>query len=188
MKKLALGVLLVMVLSGSAFAHNGALSLYTNQSIARCDSTIGPLSTVTINMYYVKDLGVNLGNAVEFRLINSDPRAIFTNTVWSPAITLSLGTVDAGISLTGPSCLGGTENVTYIGAIDVFWADFATPVPTFTVSVVGDPTADPPGIYVLQCNPANTRISVLGGTFVFNGSCNPGVQPKSWGAIKELYR
>jgi hypothetical protein len=188
MKKLALGVLLGIVLSGSAFAHNGALSLYTNPSIARCDTIIGPLATVTIDMFYVKDLGVNLGNAVEFKLIVSDPRAIFTNTAWNPAITLSLGTIDAGITLTGGSCLGGTENVTYIGAIDVFWADFATPVPTFTTSIVGDPGANPVGVYITQCDLGHTVVSVLGGTFVFNGSCNPGVQAKSWGAIKELYR
>ncbi|MGD1049021.1 MAG: hypothetical protein ABR899_09780 [Candidatus Krumholzibacteriaceae bacterium] len=187
MKKLALGVLLVMAFSGSAFAHNGALSLYTDQTISICDMTMGALETHTINMYYVKDQGVNLGNAVEFRLTASDPRAIFTNEAWNPLITLALGTVDGGISLTASNCLGGTENVTFIGGIDVFWADVSTP-PTFTVNVVPDQTADPPGIYVLQCNGQQTRVSVLGGTFVFNGSCNPGVQPKSWGAIKDLYR
>lgn len=188
MKKLALGVLLIMVLSGSAFAHNGALSLYTNQAIAACDTTIGALATVTINMYHVKGLGPNLGNAIEFRLITSDPRGIFVNTAWSSAITVVLGTIDSGISLTGSQCLGSTDDITFIGAIDVFWADFSLPVPMFTVKVVDDPNSEPPGIYVTQCDAQQTRLSVLGGTFVFNGSCNPGVQAKSWGAIKELYR
>jgi len=188
MKKLALGVLLVMVLSGSAFAHNGALSLYTNQAIAACDTTMGALATVTINMYHVKGLGPNLGHAVEFRLTTSDPRAIFVNTAWSSAITVFLGTVESGISLTGSQCLGSTENITFIGAIDVFWADFSLPVPTFTVNVVADPNSEPAGIWVTQCDDQQTRLAVLGGTFVFNGSCNPGVQAKSWGAIKDLYR
>ena len=189
MKKLAMSVLFVTLLVGSAAAHNGALSLYTNQSITRCDTLIGGLQTVTINMYYVKDLGVNLGDAVEFRLITSDPRAIFTNEVWNPGFTLSLGSVDSGISLSGPNCVGGPANVTLIGAIDVFWADFTPPIPTFTISVVADPGGNPPGIYITQCI-VNVWpiIPVLGGTFVFNGSCNPGVQPKTWGAIKDLYR
>ena len=188
MKKLALGVLLVMVFCGSAFAHNGALSLYTDETITICNKTIGPLETATINMYYVKDLGSTLGNAVEFRLTTSDPRGIFTNTVWNASITVVLGTIDSGISLTGSQCLGGTDNVTFIGAIDIFWADFATPVPTFTVNVVADPNSQPAGIWALVCDAQQTRVPVLGGTFVFNGSCNPGVQPKSWGAIKDLYR
>jgi hypothetical protein len=191
MKKLALGVLLVMVFCGSAFAHNGALSLYTDETIQVCSKAIGPTETSTISMFYVRDLGVNLGNAVEFRLTVSDPRGIFVNTVWSPMITLTLGTIESGISLTGSQCLGGTENVTFIGSIDIFWADFTLPVPMFTVNVVADPGADIPGIYVLQCTPPpqnQPRVAVLGGVFVFNGSCDPGVQPTSWGAIKELYR
>ena len=187
MKKLALSGLLVIMLFGSALAHNGALSLYIlDQTVLICNKDIGFLENAIISLYYIKDLGDDLGKAVEFKLLSSDPSGIFIGETWSTQITATLGDVDNGISLAASTCMGPGEDVVFIGDITVFYSNF-TPT-TFTVRVVDHPTTQPPGIFITLCDAGNTLQSVLGGTFVFNGSCNPGVQPTSWGAIKELYR
>jgi hypothetical protein len=186
MKKLAMSALFVMLLFGSAVAHNGALSLYTDATISICNSAITSFETDTIKMFYVRDAGSNLGNAVEFRLEASIADALFLGTEWTSQITLTLGDILTGISLTGGQCLGSNENVVFIGAIYVMYTGFSAE--TFTVSVKEDPGAQPPGIYISECLPGNPLRAVLGGTFVFNGSCNPGVKETSWGAIKQLYR
>lgn len=187
MKKLALSGLLVIMLFGSALAHNGALSLYImDGTVMICNKDIASDEIAIISLFYIKDLGEDLGRAVEFRLLSSDPLAFFVDAVWSSQISVPLGNVNDGISLTASTCMGVGETVVFIGDITVFYSN---PSPaTFTVRVVDHPLAQPPGIYITRCDPDNTLIAVLGGTFVFNGSCNPGVQATSWGAIKELYR
>ena len=186
MKKLAMSALFVMILFGSAVAHNGALSLYTDASITICNMDIGAFETDTIRMYYVRDAGPNLGNAVEFRLEASIADALFLGTEWNSSINVTLGDILNGITLTAATCLGGSDAVVYIGAIYVMYTGFTSE--TFTVMVKEDPTADPPGIFITECIAGNPARTVLGGTFVFNGSCNPGVKETSWGAIKALYK
>jgi hypothetical protein len=188
MKKLALSALFVMLFFGTALAHNGAISLYTSETISTCSMPITPLGTDTIRVYYVKDQGVILGFAVQFRMLASNDFAIFTGATWTPQVQVILGDLDNGIALAANQCLGSSANVAYIGRVYVFWSDFSTPVPKFSVSIVAHPEAQPPGIYITQCNAQQTKWAVLGGTFVFNGSCNPGIEPKSWGAIKDLFR
>ena len=61
MKKLAMSALFLMLLFGSAVAHNGALSLYTDATIAICNSSIGSFETDTIKMFYVRGGGPDLG-------------------------------------------------------------------------------------------------------------------------------
>jgi hypothetical protein len=193
MRKLALSVLAAMLLfSGTAAAHNGALSLY--MTIADpgsppswvCHADIGMLETVAISLYYIKDQGQDLGKAAEFKLLSSDPAAIFISEAWSSLVQLTLGDVDNGISLTASQCMGAGETVVYLGDISVFYT--APAGAAFTVRVLPDPNSQPPDVYITACDPQNTLIGVLGGTFVFNGSCDPGVQTKTWGAIKELFK
>jgi hypothetical protein len=189
MRKLALSAFVVMLLCGTAVAHNGALSLYKTVSPAMiCNADIGMFATDTIGVYYIKDQGPDLGKAVEFKLLSSDPAAIFIGVQWSTLITVTLGDVDNGISLTAGQCMGAGETIVYLGDVYVFYTNPAFPSPTFTVSVIADPNSQPPAVYITACDPQNTVTAVLGGMFVFNGSCNPGVQPKSWGAIKELFK
>ena len=188
MKKLAMSALFVMLLFGSAVAHNGALSLYTDASITVCNMNIGSFETDTIRMYYVRGSGVDLGQACEFSLAASTADALFLGTEWNSQIVLTFGDILTGISLTGSQCLGANESVVYIGAIYVMYTGFAFPPETFTVMVKEHPTTQPPAINITQCIPGNPIVSVLGGTFVFNGSCNPGVKETSWGAIKSLYK
>ncbi len=189
MKKLAMSALFVLLLFGSAAAHDGALSLYTDATITVCSSVIASFETDTINMYYVRGTGANLGNAVEFRLEASIADAIFLGFEWNSQITVTLGDPLTGISLTGSNCLGGDEPVVYIGSIFIMYTGFASPPDDrFTVMVKEDPAAQPPGIYITECLPSNPIKAVLGGTFVFNGSCSPSVKESTWGSIKALYK
>lgn len=87
------------------------------------------------------------------------------------------------------ACLGaGGENVIYLGTFSFIWLDFTTP-PTFYIQVRENPEALPnPGVIISLCDDDDTPYLVQGGTFVFNGTCDPGVEPKSWSAIKDLYK
>jgi hypothetical protein len=111
---------------------------------------------------------------------------MYVDVQWSPFLSGSLGDVESGIALAFSQCLGQDQPVAYIGSVTIFYNDL-TPV-TFNIRVVEPPGAVPPGIAITECDPLNPIVNVLGGWFVFNGSCNPGVEPKSWGAIKDLYR
>jgi hypothetical protein len=188
MKKLAMSALFVILLVGSAGAHNGALSLYTDATITVCSRSIASFETDTIRMYYVRSNGPDLGNAVEFRLEASTIDALFLGTEWNSQITVTLGDIQNGISLTASQCLGADASIVYIGSIFVMYTGFVFPPETFTVMVKENPTAQPPAVNITICDPYQTVQAVLGGTFVFNGSCNPGVRETSWGAIKELYK
>lgn len=184
-----MGAILVALLFGSAYAHNGAVSLYTSASISTCSKTIAYLQTDTIGIYYVKDAGPILGHAVIFRMTLSNENAVITDVDWSSIFNVTMGDIESGISLGSASCVGSTSNVAYLGQVYIFWSDPSLPVPKFTANIVDYPDAVPaPGIYITICAAGNPKQLVLGGTFVFNGSCNPGVEPKSWGAIKELFK
>ncbi len=189
MKKLAMSALFVMLLFGSAVAHDGALSLYTDASITVCSAAIAAFETDTISLFYVRGTGANLGNAVEFRLEASTVDALFLGYEWNSQIVVTLGDPLTGISLTGSTCLGGDESVVYIGSIYIMYTGFASPPDDrFTVMVKEDPAAQPPGIYITECTPQNPIRQIIGGTFVFNGSCSPSVKESTWGSIKALYK
>jgi hypothetical protein len=189
MKKLALSALFVVLLFGSAVAHDGALSLYTDATIQVCSGPIASFETDTINMYYVRGTGADLGNAVEFRLEASITDAIFLGYEWNSQITVTLGDPLTGISLTASQCLGTNESVVFIGSIFVMYTGFASPPDDrFTVMVKEDPNAQPPAILVTECTPQQPLRAVLGGTFVFNGTCSPAVKESTWGSIKALYK
>ena len=194
MKRLTLAALFVMVLCGGAFAHNGALSLYADETITVCDAGLALFDTYNLNMYYVKDQGPDLGRAAEFRLLRSSSAALLQAPTWSPKINLTLGDLESGISITSNECIGPGETISYIGTIPVM--SLGDP-DTFTVRVVRHPATLPaPAIRITVCDPTNPLADVLGGTFIFNGDpnpanwlhCNPGVHSTSWGAIKSLYR
>ncbi len=187
MRKLAMSALFVALLCGSAFAHTGALSLYTDQTITVCSSPITSYESDTIRMYYVRDAGPDLGNAVEFLLEEtSGGLVVFLGYEWNSQIQVTLGDPTTGISLTASQCLGTNEPIVYIGAISLMYLGFGGP---FTINVKPDPNAQPPAILITECVPGVWPMrEVLGGMFVYNGSCNPGVTETSWGAIKELYR
>ncbi len=186
MRSLTLGILFVMVLGAPAFAHNGALSLYTDSGIGDCDLTSGMFVTDTIQLFYVRGSGPEMGNAAQFRIEKSSEMVLFTpDPEWTPLVNLTIGDIQSGIAITAAACLGSGMNIVYLGNIYVF---NMTELGMFTVKVVAYPLSVPPAINITICDPGQTVYSVLGGTFVFNGTCNPATEETSWGAIKSLYR
>jgi len=192
MKRLTLAAFFVTVLFTGVFAHSGAISLYTDDTITKCDAILQLFDMYNMNIFYVKDQGPDLGKAVEFRLLRSSSGSLLQPATWSPKIVASIGDPETGISLTASECMGPGETVTYIGTVPVMNVGDAD---TFTVRVVPDPGALPaPAIRITQCDVNSTILEGLGGTFVFSGdpqhpgTCNYAVRSKTWGAIKSLYQ
>jgi len=193
MKRLTLTLIFVMAFFGSAMAHNGAISLYTDETITKCDGIVQLFETFNVNIYYVRDQGQDIGRGAEFRLMKSNPSSVLIqDPTWSTKVAVTLGSLETGISLVSAECMGPGEAVTYIGTVPIM--NLGDP-DTFTVRVVKHPETIPnPEIRITVCDPANPIAVVLGGTFVFSGdpmnpgSCNPAVRSRTWGSIKALYQ
>ncbi len=184
MSRLTMAFVFLLLASSVALGHNGALSLYTSMAINDCDAPSGLFETDSIRLYYVRSSGPPMGNAAEFRMALSSVSAIFSpSPAWSNLITVTLGDIESGMSITASGCLGATEPVVYLGEIYVFNLGEAGP---FTVKVIPHPVSGK--IIITICDAEQTVHEVLGGTFIFNGTCNPAVEASSWGAIKGLYR
>jgi hypothetical protein len=191
MRTALMASLFVALLFTVVSAHQGALSLYTDDTIASCSAPLPtPYATADVALVYVKDEGPDLGAAFEFVMYRERSELQVNAINWSGAITVTECSSPFNLCVgSGASCLGGQgENVVYLGTFTFIWLDFTTP-PEFFIEVRENPDALPnPGIVITLCNPQQTPYLVEGGRFVFNGSCDPGVEPKSWSAIKELYR
>jgi len=190
MKKLVLLVIFLMIFITHAFAHEGTLGLYLDETLTDCDygTVADPWSVGLFNLYlyYWRDEGPYLGNACEFMLEISSPSVLFQDPTWADNIEVTIGSITTGISLTGSTCLGTAADVVYIGTIPVFNIGEAN---TFSVRVVNHPTSYPnPSIFITKCEANNPKHEVPGGWFIFNGTCSVAIEPKSWGAIKNLYR
>jgi len=186
MKKLAIAMTVLMIISSVSFAHNGAISLYLDETPSDCDYDLPLFLAVDIYILHIRGNGPELGKAVQFRILSTSPALQIGNEEWNPAKTLTMGSLTDGISVSfGNTCLGQGNDVTYIGKFQVFNTGDTD---TARVKVVDDPTdKTSPGIYITICDENNTKYRVLGGTFVINGSCDPAVEPKSWGAIKSMF-
>jgi hypothetical protein len=198
---------IVTVLFGAS-AVNAAqtISLYVIDGGAMISNKdIGWMQTDTIGIYYVQDdrlgdPGHDLGSMLEFRLLSSNPYALFIGAQWGDHITFQDGDVNSGIilgdSYLGSNCMGHQQDVVFIGDVYILFTDPSPTPPVFTVRVVGnengDPHLMPPGLYIdlYPCAERTTFQLVNGGTFFFNcEDCEPvAVKPMTWGAIKTLYK
>lgn len=196
MKNLSLLLCALLLLVGaSASAHNGAISLYADTDLNSCSMEVvsgGGFGELWI--LYVRDQGVDMGSAAQFRVITTTTDIQFFNLEWEPQITLIIGSFPGNIAIAGDSNFGCGQPVVPLGSFTV--VNFSDP-DTFYVKIVDNP--EPvwgPGIYITDCTePLPIEVKVLGGTFVLTGdqenfpaSCNPAVDSKTWGAIKNMYR
>jgi hypothetical protein len=189
MKRLTLAAFFLVVFVGLAQAQTTAkFGLYADPDglQASCQASIGIYETDSIYIYYVKGNGYDLGNAVQFRMVLSNPDALFSPAPrWASQFNLSIGDLENGIALTAATCLGVSQSIVWLGRIGVEYDGFDISTP-FTARVVEHPeTGD---ISITRCNVQQTVISVRGSWFVFNGVCDLAVKPTSWGAIKGLYK
>ncbi len=186
MKRLSIMVMSIVILFSLAYAHDGAISLYTDETATDCDANLNIFQSDTVYVLYIRDNGPQLGRALQFRLLSSTASLNVISEAWRPDMILTIGNVFSGISLTATDCLGAQQDNVYIGMVAFLNVGDTD---TFTVRVVDDPNAAPdPGIFITLCETGDPMYRVLGGTFVYNGSCNPGVEATSWGAIKSMYK
>jgi hypothetical protein len=184
MRTLLLAVCIGLSLVSPAVAHNGAISLYEDPTLTDCDRWLPVFEMDTVRVFYVRGNGPELGRVVEFKLDLTSANAQFNRPpVWSSAIGLVVGDIESGISLTSSSCMGLGQNVVYLGSIYLLNMGESG---TFYLCVAPHPASG--AIRAGLCDETNTMVSVSGGSFIYNGYCNVGVQEASWGAIKSLYR
>ena len=194
MKRLSLFCALLLVVGATVNAHDGAISLYRDATLGSCSMEVTPGSQGTLTMLYVRDQGVDMGSAAEFRIYctNSFDIVFFTPT-WEPYITLIDATIPGNVSIAGASQFGCGLSVVPLGTVRILNAG---DIDTFYVKIVENPTSFPvPAVKITACDDDNTEVSVLGGAFALTGDwenypapCNPSVESKTWGAIKSLYR
>ena len=198
MKKLAMLFALMLLFATAASAHDGAISIYADKELNSCSLDIIPPSeggagTGLLWLLYVRDQGVDMGKAAEFRVICTSPTVMFFATTWEDYITLFTGSPPGNISLTGDANFGCGYDVVPLGSFTIF---NTLDLDTFYVKVVDNPESYPvPGIYITDCSDDNNEVKVIGGTFVCTGdpvlfpaNCNPAVESKTWGAIKNMYK
>lgn len=198
MKKLTLFVTLLLLVGTTASAHDGAISLYADTGLNSCSMDIippaqGGTGTGVLWLLYVRDQGIEMGKAAEFRVICTSATVMFFAPTWEPYITLTAGTIPGNMTISGDSNFGCGLDVVPLGSFTIF---NSADVDTFHVKVVDNPTpVAGPGIYITDCSPQNNEVKVIGGTFVCTGdpvlwpaNCNPGVESKTWGAIKDMYK
>jgi hypothetical protein len=196
MKVFSALLFLMMFIAAGAQSHEGMIALYADEAATDCDAVILPTQTVNLYLFYVRGDGPDMGNAYEFKLAKSSEGAVFGQFVL-PANTIHIGQVEEGISVAfvGSGNVGEGLDLLFLGTIPV--TDISETGP-FTVSVVEDPHArGGAGVFITLYVPlVHPMYRVIGGTFVFNGSCsspeNPAeitaTTPSNWGAIKSLYR
>lgn len=198
MKKLSMLVALLLLVASVATAHDGAISLYADTGLNSCSLDIippaqGGTGTGLLWLLYVTDAGVDMGKAAEFRVICTSASVMFFATVWEPYITLVAGSVPGNVAISGDANFGCGLAVVPLGSFTIF---NSADVDTFHVKVVDNPEPfSGPGIYITDCTAENNEIKVIGGTFVCTGdpvlypaNCNPAVESKTWGAIKNMYK
>lgn len=198
MKKLALLASLLLLIGTAAGAHEGAICLYADTGLNSCSADIVPpaqggTGTAVLWLLYVRGDGVEMGKAAEFRVLCTSATVMFFAPTWEPYITLTSGTIPGNMTLSGDSNFGCGQDVVPLGNFTVF---NSADVDTFYVKVVDNPTSvSGPGIYITDCSSQNNEVKVIGGTFVLTGdpvlwpaNCNPAVETRSWGAIKDMYK
>ncbi|UCD19945.1 MAG: T9SS type A sorting domain-containing protein [candidate division WOR-3 bacterium] len=176
MKTLAILVLAIVLIPCAGYTHYGGIALYVDETVSDCDYDTEPFLPVEINLYYMRGQGPEIGNSYEFRILVSSPQVVLLEPIWPPTVTVTLGTLESGITVAHSECLGIGQDVTWLGTIPIMSVG---DVDTFMVTVVGDPTSlfdircPRGGIYITLCDRFNSMHEVIGGYFMFNGPCNP---------------
>lgn len=182
---------LLIVLAAGAHAHDGMMALFTDEGASDCDADLAPFGVMDVHLFYVRGDGPEMSGAFEFMLATSSDFVQFGVPTWHPAVEMSaLGSLEQGISVAASHWLGVDLYVVYLGTIPIINVGEEG---KFTVSVADHPGSLPPGVYITLTDFYRSRYRVIGGTFVFNGTCSSPlaepttVKPSTWGAIKGMF-
>lgn len=195
---MVLGFVVIAFLSCTAVsAHDGMVTLFASESGNDCDANLPPGQSIDLYLFYMRDAGPEIGACCAMRLLKSSSAVELHSFAQAPppGERLCIGNINDGISFCnhaghGLWCETG-KDVVLLGAITV--TNVAEEGP-FTIEVVGNPNE--PGIHlaITTCDDC-AKHAVIGGTFVFNGTCDDpeygsgpvGTKDSSWGAIKAFY-
>jgi hypothetical protein len=184
MKKALLLTFCILGLASLAFAQAGNLDITADAAGTDCNlvSDMGELRC------YVVHRNVTTGVAGSNFKVEQSNSGLEIDTAKIPSGCLSIGDPDVGIAITYASCM--TNLPIWVLRLD-YIGDFS---PCDRLTIVGDPTAQPPGIFVTDCATPipNLYEITTGGTAYIDsdGSCDCNVpsEDTSWGQIKALYR
>ena len=168
MKASIVGMLIAVMLVGSASAQDAMIGLFANSAVNENNAELPAGEIFNLGIYYIQGSGPVLGHACEFRLVLSTLDAAFLMPVWSEYIMAAMGDVESGISITASVCMGERfgrhYGIVHLGTVPVRnHADFDT----FTVSLVGHPGVNPPAVQITRCSDGHPIHEVQGGTFTF---------------------
>jgi hypothetical protein len=195
-------LLLITIISFTdAYAHEGMIALYTDASHSACYVDLPELQIIHLSLFYIRGDGPRMGSAAEFRLRKSSDQISIMEPIFLPSHgdVIRIGRVNSGISIAYHAGETGwcapDESSYFLCTVPIL--NSADP-DTFTVEVTNRlDCSHYCDVYIGICPTENADIhTVLGGTFVFNGSCyspdDPfggplSVESLTWGAIKSLF-
>ena len=197
--KLLFSILVVTLVVSPTRAHEGMIALYADQTASSCQVDLPEFQLINLSLFYIRGDGPRFGKVCEFRLLKSTDGIQFGSPIWGPehGTVLTIGNLETGIAIgyhAGEGWCPPDEDTFFMGTIPVM--NISDP-DTFTVSVVKTLECAPTcGIFTVSCVDGLIIYELIGGTFVFNGTCNSpedpfgtslGVESSSWGAIKKIY-
>jgi hypothetical protein len=155
----------IFMLAASLYAHEGRISLFTDSLATDCNADLLPINLKTIYLVYIRGDGPDALIAYEFSLQATTENVLIGNPTWPPDAT-AIGNVADGVSVSASYPLPA-DDIAWLGTIQILNTGEEN---TFLVSIREHPTAEPPGINIVEY-PSHEKKQVLGGAFVFNGDC-----------------
>jgi hypothetical protein len=176
-----------MLVASLATAQPGRIQISADQELTSCD-IVDAAGLVSVYVYHINTSGASAsqfmveqtgGTGLSF--VSETPAYLKIGQCAGPAAT--------GCAIAYQACLSGPLlilTITYIGS--------GASDPCGQFAIVEDPSADPPGLYVTDCEAIPNLLIGLGSTASINndGSCPcPPIVPvedTSWGQIKAIYQ
>ncbi len=183
MKRALLLSLVLAFGAGTAFAQAGSIGICADQRGTVCNLSDVP----GLTQYYVVHMNTQAATACQY----SAPKpACFTGIYLSDTnpFPVTIGNSQIGVSIGYGVC---KSSPIYVQAISYF--TYGTTPPCCFYWVRPDPTASPPGIYVVDCaQPYGNLLVATGGAGLINRGptcccgCSP-TEDSTWGQVKALY-
>lgn len=182
-KALILVLALGMVMTASLAFGQGAIKLYTDQTLSSCNIT-NDSGTFFVTAVHE---GHNGATASQFKLQNNGHTMIYLAD--NSAFSLVIGNTQAGIAVSYGGCFNGQ-----ISVVSAIYSGIGTSPPCSSIEVVPDPNAPTGNIEAVDCaNPPNKVFpagSIL--TIKYDGTCDAcgiivPVEETNWGRVKSLY-
>lgn len=183
MRRTLLIVSVLMLVASMVSAQPGTILLTSDPAYTSCELTDG---AGLVNLY-VFHINTNGSTGSQFK-IEASAGMLMTYLAESTTY-LKIGVSHSGVAVAYQACYTGPLQIL---SIQYLASGLSTACATFTV--VPDPTATVPGLYVTDCADPPNLLTGLSSTAVVNndGSCPcPPIVPveeTSWGQIKAIYK